>query len=81
MKLSRRAFFAPRKNAKHSWVKTPHAGFVLNFRVNLSALKVIFNQNISSLVLILWDLLKKKGKSWLSLKQFQLFFDHISVLR
>jgi len=38
-------------------------------------------QNISSLALILWELLKKKGESLVSLIKFQQFFNQISVPR
>jgi len=38
-------------------------------------------QNISSLALTLWELLKKEDKSWLSLIKFQQFFNPISAPR
>jgi len=36
-------------------------------------------QNISSLALILWEILKKGDESWLSLLKFQQFFNPISA--
>jgi len=44
-------------------------------------IKAVFMQNISSLTLILWELLKIEDERWLSLIKILQFFDHISAPR